>query len=225
MSPDDLLMAELKSIVDNASKDLDEGAKSEAIEVLGMLSSAWDQDEETSNNFHLFCLTVHGKDYVDQAKNDPNATLLSREIPTDLQADAVGGKVSHLAHTDNMADLVKGISDEESMLLVAYKESPHGLLVRANYDDGSKFSVMVTPQHVATERRSASGSTIAKCYNTEQGKPEDLDTYSEQEQDVLQHLYRGLVMPYAFRQKYPEAFEAMANEIIAKWGKELGDRE
>lgn len=225
MSPDDLLMAELKSIVDNASKDLDEGAKSEAIEVLGMLSSAWDQDEETSNNFHLFCLTVHGKDYVDQAKNDPNATLLNREIPTDLQADAVGGKVSHLAHTDNMADLVKGISDEESMLLVAYKESPHGLLVRANYDDGSKFSVMVTPNHVATERKSASGSTIAKCYNTEQGKPEDLDTYSEQEQDVLQHLYRGLVMPYAFRQKYPEAFEAMANEIMARWQKDLGDRE
>lgn len=224
MNPDDLLMAELKSIVDNASKDLDEGAKSEAIEVLGMLSSAWEQDEDTNSNFHLFCLTVHDKDYVDQAKNDPNATLLNREIPADLAADSVGGKVSHLAHTDNMADLVKGISDEESMLLVAYKESPHGLLVRANYDDGSKFSVMVTPQHVATERKSASGSTIAKCYKTEEGKPEDLDTYSEQEQDVLQHLYRGLVMPYAFRQKYPEAFEAMAKEIMVRWEKELGDR-
>lgn len=225
MSPDDLLMAELKSIVDNASKDLDEGAKSEAIEVLGMLSSAWEQDEDTNSNFHLFCLTVHDKDYVDQAKNDPNAQVLGRQIPSDLEPHAVGGKVSHLAHTDNMADLIRGISDEESMLLIAYKESPHGLLVRANYDDGSKFSVMVTPNHVATERKSASGNTIAKCYNTEEGKPEDLDTYFEEEQEVLQHLYRGLVMPYAFRKKYPEAFEAMAKEIIAKWGKELGDRE
>jgi len=151
--------------------------------------------------------------------------VLGRQIPSELEPHAVGGKVSHLAHTDSLEDLVKGISDEEAMLLVAYKESPHGLLARANYADGSKFSVMVTPNHVATERKSASGSTIAKCYKTDDGKPDDLETYSQLEQDTLQHLYRGLVMPYAFRSKYPEAFEAMAKEIIVKWDKQFGDRE
>ena len=225
MTPEELLMAELKSIVDNANSKLAEGAKSEALEVLGMVSSAWDKEEEMNTKFHFFALTIHDKGLVDEAKNDPNAKVLGREIPSDLEPEAVSGKISHLAQTDSMADLVKGISDEESMLLVAYKEKPHGLLVRANYDDGSKFTVMATPQHVAAERKSASGSTIAKCYSTEEGKPEDLDTYSEHEQEVLQHLYRGLVMPYLFRKKYPEAFEAMANEIIARWGKELGDSE
>ena len=224
MTPEELLMAELKSIVDNANKDLEEGAKSEALEVLRMVSSAWDNEEDMNTRFHLFALTVHDRDLVQEAKNDPNAKVLSREIPDDLEPQSVGGKISHLAQTDSMADLVKGVSDEEAMLLVSYKEQPHGLLVRCNYDDGRKFTVMATPNHVATERKSASGSTTAKCYDTE-NKPEDLDTYSEHEKDLLAALYKGLVMPYAFRKKYPQAFEAMALEIQAKWRTELGDSE
>jgi hypothetical protein len=32
-------------------------------------------------------------------------------------------------------------------------------------------------------------------------------------------------MPHAFRTKYPEAFEAMAKEVMAKWEKEIDDRQ
>ena len=225
MSPDDLLMAELKSIVDKASNDLDEGAKSEAIEVLGMLSKAWDNDEEVNTSNHLFVLTVHDKSMVDLAKSDPRATVVDRDIPDDLAPDAVGGKVTHMAESSNLGDFVSGVCNEEAMLLIGYNTNPHGLLVRCNYDDGSKFSIMATPDHVATERKSASGSTVTKCYKTDDGRPDDLEAYSKPEQALLRGLWQGLVMPHAFRTKYPEAFEAMAKEVMAKWEKEIDDKQ
>lgn len=222
MSPDELLMKELESIVNQASKDLDESSKSEAMEVLGLLSEQFDLGEE-SKGYHLFALTVHDPNLVDEAESDPNAKVLHRNIDPKDKDQAVGGKVSHIAHGEDMEALVKGIQDQEAMLLIAYKIQPMGLLARANYDDGSRFTIMATPDHVATERKTVDGKVLSKCYVTSEGKPEDIETYSDSEQALVRDLWGALCMPMMLKQKYPQSFETLAQEVYAKWKERFGN--
>lgn len=225
MNPEELLLSELKSIMDDAGKSIRDDNSQEAMKILGMLSDAFTADEPHNTGNHLYSLTEIPIDSMGEAASDPNAVLLERDDLDGKDDRVSAGRVEHLAATDDAELLIQGIQDSEAMTLIAYKKNPHALMARLNYDDGSKFTMIALPDHVATERRSPSGSKVLRAYPVSDGKPEDYDTYNEHEQALISNLYGALAMPAVFRQNYPEAFEALAKEVEARWREKHGDTE
>lgn len=223
MNPEELLLSELKSIMDEAGKSVKDDNRQEAMKILGLLSDAFTADEPNNTGHHLYSLTEVPMDSMNEAAQEPNTVMVERNDISRTDDRVSCGRVEHLAATDDPEVLIKGIQDAEAMTLIAYMRNPHALMARLNYEDGSKFTIIALPDHVATECVSPSGSKVLRGYAVEEGKPDDYESYNEHEQVLIRDLYAALAMPAVFRNSYPESFEALAKEVEAKWREKHGD--
>lgn len=219
MNPEELLMQELKEVMDSANKSLVQEEKEEMIEVLRLTSRAFDKDIDDDDT-HLFVMNeVSAEEAITP---DEDSHIIERDISHRDMADVSGARVRHLASIDDAETLADALQDQRAMTLVASFDNPIGLIFRTTTDSGL-LTAMALPMGIAVERRRTDGTVIRKAYRYEDGKPDDMDTYSEQELDLMRYLSQALMMPRLFKAKYPEAFKALTQQIRDEFEAEYGN--
>jgi hypothetical protein len=215
MNPEELLLRELKSVMDGAGKSIEDEAKSEHLAVLGLISKAIDENHDSGA--HIYAIREVPIDEVLRTEAEtPDRVLNSHGVTNPRAEGFTGGSVEHLGECGDPTGLAVGLGDHKLMTVICDQVKPAGLLGRSCYEDGSKFTVLATPAFISTERRSADGVTVTKLYDPADGKPEDIDTYKDYEVEAIANIYSGLMLPRRLREEYPETFASLVKDIINK---------
>jgi len=213
MNPEELLLQELKSVMDNASEKLDSEAKSEHLAVLGLVSKAMDENHDSGA--HIYAIREVPISEVLEAESEHPGRVLNHHCVSNPEAEGYsGGSIEHLGECSEADGLGVGFGNNQLMTVICDQVEPVGLIGRANYEDGSKFTVLATPSFVSTERRKPDGETITRIYDPADGEPEDLSTYAEHEVDAIKNIYIGLMLPRRIKREYPETFASLVKETI-----------
>jgi hypothetical protein len=222
MNPEELLLQELKSVMDNAGKDIEQEAISEHSKVLGLVSQAMDEHNEAGS--HIYAIREVPIDEVLTKQSENPDRVLNHHGVTDPEAQGYsGGSIEYVGACDDAEGLGSGFSDKRLMTIIADQLDPVGLIGRACYPDGSRFTVMATPAFVSTERRSANGETLTRTYDPDKGNPDDLDTYKWHEVEAIRNVYGGLMLPRQLKREYPETFASLVKDIKTMLEKESDD--
>jgi hypothetical protein len=221
MTPEQLLMQELKDVMDGANKSLEQEERDEMVEILRLTSRAFDK-ELSDGLSHLFVMNEVSAE--EAMMEEDNSITIDRDIPDRESQNVSGAKVKHIAEMPDAEALMEALGDQRAMTLIASMDEPIGLIFRTTTDSGL-VTAMALPMGVAIERRRNDGKVMRNAYRYDDGKPDDVDTYSEQEMDLMRYLCQALMMPRLFRSKYPEAFRALARQIRDEFEAEFGDKD
>lgn len=223
MTPEELLMQELRDVINDAGKAVNADDRSEMIEVLRLTSMHIDQDI-ADDLTHLFVMREVSTDEARGNTEDDNAIVIDRNVPEEMMSMATGAKITHLAEMPDAESLQVALTDQKAMTFVAGMSNPIGLMFRTTTDSG-RFMVMALPMGIATERKRTDGVILHRAYLYDDGQPEDLDTYSEQEADLMRYISQALMLPKLFKKEYPQAFQALWQEIHDSMEREFGDKD
>lgn len=222
-TPDELLMEELASVMDSASKNIDTERREEAIRIISMVSDAWDSEGLLGS--YLFAMSiVDPEEAVAMGKDDETKVVDTRPYHDDKDlSDYHGGKISKLYTFDTHDQLCAIIASHESMVMTCALEDPVGLFIRTNPSPTRRLSAFASPQNVVV-RITVNGEHTHHIWEVPE-QYEQVETVladlTEDERSLARLLWEGLYFPKRMRKEYPDMFEGIVRDLKRKAG--MGD--
>lgn len=216
-TPDELLMEELASVMDSASKNIDTERREEAVRIVSMVSDAWDSEGLLGS--YLFGMSLVEPEEAEAMGDTKLVDTRPHHDKKDL-SDFQGGKISKLYTFDTHDQMCAIIASQESMVMTCALEDPIALFVRTNPSPTRRLTAFASPQNVVI-RLTVNGEHTHHVWEVVE-QYEQLDTVladlTDDERNLARALWEGLFFPKRMRKEYPDMFEGIVRDLKRKAG-------
>lgn len=210
-TPDELLMAELKQVMTEATASIHDERTAEAKQIVRLLDEQFTKDGYYGS--YLFTMTK-ATDEEFQAMVEGSTETVG-DKPDDIGSGQYhGGKVSKVYTFDTHADLVQIVTSPQAMLMTYHLRKQVALIIRTNLPDGRRITACAATGFVVVK---ADDKVSMLCLDDADPQPKlAFADFDAETIELFHSLWQGHVYPSRMEQDFPETYKEVITKLTAE---------